>query len=157
MMGKTHWIAGAAAALAVTRWSGTTDPGVLILATAAGSIAALVPDWVQINLPDAHKKIKGAFGHRGITHWLWTALAVAWISTRLVPSPYPLAVLTGWGSHLLLDMIAGGIPLLWPLPRITVAHIKTGSRTDRFFGGAALVLLIIQALWIGLEYLRYIK
>ncbi len=148
MMGKTHLAAGAAAGMAMARCAGLHDPAILALCTVAGGLAGLVPDWLQINLPGAGEQIKGLFGHRGFTHWLWSALAAGWLVYQVAPIAVAVAgaVLAGWLSHLALDCLADGIPLLWPLGRITVAHIKTGSWMDRMVGGAAVVGMVILAL-----------
>jgi inner membrane protein len=145
MMGKTHLAAGAAAGLAVARSAGLHDPALLALCTVAGGLAGLVPDWLQINLPGAGEQIKGLFGHRGFTHWLWSALAAGWLVYQVAPIAVAGAMLAGWLSHLALDCLADGIPLLWPLGRITVAHIKTGSWMDKLFGGAAVVVMAVIA------------
>ena len=136
MQGSTHLIAGAATGLAVAHYTGLHEPQVIALTTAAAAIAALVPDWIQVNVPGLNKTIKGAFGHRGFSHWGLTNLAV-WYGVKQFAAtanvPLALAVAAGWGSHLFLDALnKPGVPLLWPLPwRLKLASIKSGGEGDR--------------------------
>ena len=139
MQGKTHLVYGVAAGLAVSGdWRGA----------ALGGLAALLPDWVQINVPWLGETVKGFTGHRGISHWLWTPLALAYLARLYaVPDSAILTFCAGYLSHLLLDLLADGIPFLWPLKRITLAHIKTGGALDNLIGGAG--LLAIVGLWLS--------
>lgn len=109
-------------------------------------LAALAPDWLQINLPGGSKLARGVFGHRGFSHWMLTAAAIT-ILTYTVAPDLALYVLAGWGSHILLDVLSDGAPALWPLPRITLAHVKSGSWMDRIVGGALLVLAAAVVMW----------
>ena len=112
MQGKTHLTIGAAAGLATAVAAGADDWKVLAASTALGGLAGLVPDWLQINIPGA-KQLKGTFGHRGFSHWLWAALLAAYAAQQVwEPAAWP--VLAGWGSHILLDALANGVPAFWP-------------------------------------------
>ena len=141
MQGKTHLVWGVTSGLAVATLTGRADLPTYALCAGVGGLAGLVPDWLQINIPGV-EQIKGMFGHRGFSHWLWTPLALSIIAKTFYNAPTSLvaAFFCGWASHLALDMLADGIPLLWPFGRLTLAHIKTGSNADSFFGGGALVL-----------------
>jgi membrane-bound metal-dependent hydrolase YbcI (DUF457 family) len=136
MTGQTH-IAGGLLAGAMIG----AHPGVLI-----AGLVALVPDWLQVNLPGGSKLASGTFGHRGISHWLLSAGAVTLLTRALFPD-LTMYVLAGWSSHILLDVFSDGAPALWPLPRITLAHIRSGSWMDAVVGGALLVLACVVIVW----------
>jgi membrane-bound metal-dependent hydrolase YbcI (DUF457 family) len=109
---------------------------------AAAGLAGLVPDWVQINLPGVNSVARGIVGHRGLSHWVLTALAVGGIARLAVPC-LALPILAGWCSHIIVDIFSGGVSALWPWPgRITLAKIKTGTWQDALIGAACLVLAI---------------
>jgi len=149
MHGKTHLAVGAATGVALaTLHYGTADIKEIGVAAGVAGLAGLVPDWLQINLPGISKNIKGMTGHRGFSHWVLTAGAVAFAVFTLLPArpeylpPWYALVLAGWLSHVFLDVLAGGAPALWPIAgRVTIAKIKTGGKYDRAFGGAALVIM----------------
>jgi membrane-bound metal-dependent hydrolase YbcI (DUF457 family) len=136
MNGATH-LAGGLMAGAILG----ADPRLLI-----SGVVALVPDWLQVNVPGGRKLASGTFGHRGISHWLLSAGAVTLATRWLVPD-LTWFVLAGWTSHILLDMFSDGAPALWPLPRITLAHIKSGSWMDALIGGALLVMAVAVTVW----------
>lgn len=138
MQGSTHFVTGFTTGLGVALILGETEPVQLTLCAGVAGVASLVPDWLQINVPGV-KQIKGLFGHRGFSHWLWTALAAAAAMWPLGLGPY---VLAGWVCHLLLDAMSDGVPLLWPFGRITAGHIKTGSEIDTLIGSFSLILAV---------------
>jgi membrane-bound metal-dependent hydrolase YbcI (DUF457 family) len=144
MQGKTHLVIGAAAGLAsvATAAGGQAATPVTTLAIGAviGGVAGLIPDWLQINVPGASKQIKGAFGHRGFSHWAWAALAAAY-AARLVWEPAAWPVLAGWMSHIILDAMASGVPMFWPFGRVTLARVKTGGKLDTAIGAVGLILI----------------
>jgi inner membrane protein len=159
MHGETHFVTGISVGLGVAIAHGANDYATLTAAAAIGGVAALIPDWLQINIPGLNKSIKGATGHRGFSHWLltaWLAAQAVYRATPLVTSaglpPWTwLIVLAGWLSHIVLDMLAGGVPAFWPFfGRVTLARVKTGGKEDKFFGGGALVmstLLVLSAVF----------
>lgn len=141
MQGKTHLTIGAAAGLATAITTGSDDWQILAISAGLGGLAGLVPDWLQINIPGASKQLKGTFGHRGFSHWVWTALGAAYAAHQVwEPAIWP--VLAGWGSHILLDALASGVPMFWPFGRVTLARIKTGGQLDTLIGAAGLIMLI---------------
>lgn len=87
--------------------------------------------------------IRSLIGHRGLTHSLvpviLVLLAGAFIgrAVDIGAVGYCAAggVAAGLVSHLLMDMLAGGVPLLLPFTtkRITLAHIKTGGAVEWLF------------------------
>ena len=147
MQGKTHLVVGAAAGLAVGIYARPDDWLTVALAAGCGGAYALVPDWLQINIPGV-KQIKGMFGHRGFSHWVWLPLLLFALAWRLDPV-LAGASLAGWLSHILLDSLSSGVPAFWPFGRLTLAKVKTGGRTDSLIGGAALIVLAgLGVLWI---------
>ncbi|KLU60312.1 inner membrane protein [Peptococcaceae bacterium CEB3] len=86
--------------------------------------------------------IVSSLKHRGITHTLlgmglllWGADTLLGLSPFLAPWRVPLLMVFGAGylSHLLLDLIADGVPLLYPLYKNRIrlpVSIKTGSLWD---------------------------
>ncbi|AWK84510.1 metal-dependent hydrolase [Photobacterium damselae] len=86
-----------------------------------------------------------AFKHsRGVTHtiWLWLALyyfmfgfqpVLASLSVSMI---YVVALLFGWGSHILGDMFTtNGVRVFWPIPTIVRMpfYFQTGSITEYIF------------------------
>jgi len=143
MRGTTHLITGAAVGLAVAQTAYPEGWKTLAAGAGLGGLAALIPDWLQVNIPGGSRFAANIFGHRGITHSLLFAgfaAYVAWLLWR----PAFLIVWCAWASHLLLDALSNGAPVFFPLPRLTLARIKTGSWMDRVVGAAALVLLLAQ-------------
>lgn len=138
MQGKTHLAAGALAGLLAAQ-IGRAPLEVSVLYVGVGGLAGLVPDWLQVNIPGV-KQVKGLFGHRGFSHWVWTALAVGWL---LWPTGLGLPVAVGWLSHIALDALSSGVPAFWPLGRLTLGRIKTGSRLDTLVGAAAVVVAVV--------------
>ena len=144
MQGSTHFMAGATAGLGIATLTGETSPPNLALAAIVGGVAGLAPDWLQINVPGASRQLKGTFGHRGFSHWLWTPLLISWLvistSSLNLQNSLILAFLAAWGSHILLDAFADGAPVFWPFGCLTLGHVKTGGKLDTFTGGAFLVI-----------------
>jgi len=75
--------------------------------------------WRRVDtaLPDEVLGAGGPMQHRGITHW-WGLPALAWVALDHVPTGVigwvPAALLVGWTSHLIGDLLFGrnrGIPL----------------------------------------------
>lgn len=122
---------------------------VSVLQMALRGIAALLPKKQA-------KYLKGAAGHRGISHSFLMAILCAVavrMSVFIVPGWEGMLSLAAWGigagmvSHLVLDMFAGGVPLLFPfsLKRITLARIKTGGPAEWLVRIAAAGILVLLA------------
>jgi inner membrane protein len=143
MQGKTHLTVGLAAGLAAGLALGESDPLTLAACAGVGGLAGLVPDWLQINLPGV-KQIKGMFGHRGFSHWLWTPVLIILLLQNVQNAQKGpiLAFLAGWVSHILLDAFSNGVPAFWPFGRLKLGHIKTGSKLDTFIGAAGIVAIV---------------
>lgn len=143
MQGKTHLAVGAAVGAATAASTGNIET--MAIAAAIGGLAGLVPDWLQINIPGASKQLKGTFGHRGFSHWLWAALLAAYAAQQVwEPAIWP--VLAGWCSHILLDALASGAPAFWPFGRLTLGHVRTGGALDTLIGAVGLIIIVALAL-----------
>lgn len=146
MQGSTHLTVGIAAGLAVAP---ARDWQTLALSAALGGVAALVPDWFQVNIPGLSKRIRGIAGHRALSHWIWTAGLVALALTPIFGSGAFFSIFIGYLSHIALDAVSGGCWALWPL-RLRLATIKTGSWMDTVFGASGLVLAGVQIVEVAL-------
>jgi len=146
MQGKTHAAWGVAAGLTAGALAGAASWQDLSACALVGGLAGLAPDWLQINIPGV-KQIKGMFGHRGFSHWLWTPilLAYALYTFCIAPRSLSMAFFCAWGSHIALDALSNGVPAFWPFGRLTLAHIKTGARLDNLIGGAGLIFAALTA------------
>jgi len=133
--GSTHLAGGLLAGALI----GTNPVGL-----AVSGLASLAPDWIQINIPGANQVVKGATGHRGLSHWGITA-GLVWMIVSLAGQDHLAAFATaGWLSHILLDTVSGGTPAFWPVARrVTLARIKTGSTLDTLTGAGLLVLCVL--------------
>lgn len=104
----------------------------------------------------AGEHIRSLIGHRGITHSLTAVLlfsALTYMIVRAVHFPMArlcaIAVAGGVASHILLDILAGGVPLLMPFStkRICLARIKTGGLAEWCFR----ITIIIIFTYVGWE------
>lgn len=103
--------------------------------------------------------IRSLIGHRGLTHSLvpvvmmpGIVLLVGTITGYRCGYMIALGLTGGIISHLFLDMLAGGVPLLMPFTtkRLCLARIKTGGFLEWIFR----CLLIIVFLHFGLEVIN---
>lgn len=109
------------------------------------------------------KYIRSLLGHRGITHSLIPVVSLPLIMVLVGYSIGYVAegayaafgLAAGILSHLLFDMLAGGVPLFMPfsVKRVTVANIKTGGGIEWLFRA---VLIIIFA-YFGREAIPWQK
>lgn len=96
-------------------------------------------------------------GHRGLTHSLTALLffpgMVFLIMSDLGKRWYGYQVAVGLAggiaSHLLLDMLSGGVPLFMPIftKRVTLLHIKTGGAAEWIFR----IILLVIFIFLGME------
>ena len=87
--------------------------------------------------------IRSLVGHRGLTHSLVPLILMpsAAVGLGRLTGSIQFGYCTAAGfaagilSHLLLDMVAGGVPLLMPFStrRIALAHMKTGGIAEWLF------------------------
>lgn len=114
-------------------------------------------------LPKKQEKfMKGAAGHRGASHSLFmliVCVVLVHMGGIFLPAWKDMITFAEWGigagvlSHLLLDMFAGGVPLLFPftMRRITLAHIKTGGITEWLIRAGTAVILMMT---VGKEIMK---
>lgn len=175
MIYRTHFIGGVAAYAVVSSY-GFGDPAFVAevpqnfgYLTVAG-VAAITND---LDHEDSYLARRGLdifswLGHRGLTHSL-TFMAVMsvllgglWYALTPCCAPYGsllryfVALLCGWGSHILLDFFSDhGVTLFWPKPaRYDLAFVKTGKQSEWFFQRLLIILVvgafILQLLGQGL-------
>ncbi len=142
MQGKTHAAWGVAAGLSVALLTNATTWPDIAACAVIGGLAGLAPDWLQVNIPGV-QQIRGMFGHRGFSHWLWTPALSTYVLLSIAPVRLATAFLCAWCSHITLDAVSNGVPAFWPFGRLTIAHIKTGEKLDALIGGAGLVLALV--------------
>lgn len=108
--------------------------------------------------------IRSLIGHRGFTHSLFsvailTAGSLSWSAwAGLAQVGYYMAVGLAGGmlSHIVFDMLAGGVPLLIPFStkRICLSHIKTGGVGEWIFRFNFILVLICMGLEELLVWLK---
>ncbi len=103
--------------------------------------------------------IRSLIGHRGLTHSLLPVIALAvcnlswsaWAGYAQVGYYMTVGLAGGMLSHIVFDMLAGGVPLLIPFStkRICLSHIKTGGVGEWIFRVSLMLIFIC----LGLEEL----
>lgn len=118
MLTPTHLVAGQFCYLACCLATGHT-PMLAEAWTAAG--CALLPDLDKRNgivgrlFPYLSEPLEYRFGHRTLTHSLPFLLALSLVSWPLLPFGWWLALVAGYGSHSLADMMTPqGVAWFWP-------------------------------------------
>lgn len=111
MRGPTHVLGGVVAAALL--------PHTSLATLALGGIGALLPDLDHPRsalgrMMPGSGVLYWTVGHRTVTHSA-LALALVWGLTMSLPAPVHVGLAVGFASHLLLDAVSGGVPLLWPL------------------------------------------
>lgn len=140
MMGNTHRIFGFLAGAAVASAEGATTTGEVVIAgliASAVSHGSFSPDMDQTDWWRSLSRVtQGAAGmgqHRhGLSHW-WGVPVIAWwyIVTFLPDHTHwaGLALVAGWTSHLLGDLIFGTLSLS---PTGHGPRLGLGLKTDGF-------------------------
>jgi len=118
MLTPTHMVAGQFAYLACSLAAGH-PPALAEAWTAAGS--ALLPDLDKRNgivgrlFPYFSEPLEYRFGHRTLTHSLPFLVVLALLLWPLLPFGWWLALVAGYGSHSLADMMTPqGVAWFWP-------------------------------------------
>ena len=113
MSGRTHALVPAALAAVLFH----ADPLLLLTASAGG----LIPDLDEPQSVIGQRFwilawwMKYVCGHRTVSHSLVMVVALMVMGLLLlIPTPVVVAFGLGWGSHLILDALSGGILLWWP-------------------------------------------
>ncbi len=144
MRGLTH-LAGGICAAAIVAKLANTPYATMVAGVAVSSVAALVPDWINVAVPGIN--VRGAMGHRGFTHWMLTA-----VITSLVIKMFSTSLagfwLVGYTSHLSLDMLTErGAPVLWPIPwQVSALPVHEGGLFDKWLGAALIVIALVLAI-----------
>lgn len=133
---------------------GTTE----VLAVAAASVlpdADYPKSWLGHQLGTISEDLNRLFGHRSFLHSLLALTLVTaslgsllwWIAATPAATA---AVLVGYGSHLLADMMTlGGVQLFWPSRLIAVFpgrdeyRVVSGGNSERVFVAFALTLALL--------------
>lgn len=121
MMGPTHRVFGAlcgatAASAAGQGWSMVAMTALVATATSHGWASPDVDQtrpWVWVRKVIPHP-LDNALNHRALSHW-WGLPVLAWWGAANLPpdAQWPaFALLIGWCSHLLGDLLFGQLPLL---------------------------------------------
>ena len=113
MSGRTHALVPAALAAVLFH----ADPLLLLTAAAGG----LIPDLDEPQSVIGQRFwilawwMKYLCGHRTVSHSLVMVLGLMVMGLLLlIPTPLVVTFGLGWGSHLILDGLSGGILLWWP-------------------------------------------
>lgn len=132
MMRRTHAAAGLALGFGLASLSHQPLLNAALYALLTQS-AALLPDL----------DLKLHIQHRTLTHSL-LALGLISLGAWYISPPLLPYVASGYGSHLLLDVLTvWGVPLLWPYARrFSLLKLSTGGRMDGLLMVAALVMTI---------------
>lgn len=158
MMGPTHKVWAALAGAATAYVQTHSIPMIALSAVVATGSATgwTSPDidqtapWraVARRMP---RLVQRAMGHRHVTHWFGLPVA-AWFAIPLFPAEArwaATALLVGWVSHLLGDLLFGKIPLL-PTGRWAVGlTFDTGGRVEdmaRVLSGIGIAGLLVAPL-----------
>lgn len=138
MNGDTHG-AGAVAAWDIACHFLQPAPDMAALGLGVSILAGAFPDSVEFHLPWI--KLKTIEWHRGASHWLLTAVLIAWLIYRGVNYDLAMFWLAGHLSHLVLDLpTGGGVYLFGPIP------IRIGTCAAR--NGGALERVLARLLWL---------
>ncbi len=129
----------------------------------AGVAASILPDLdvVALRFGVAYHD---AFGHRGFTHSITFAAALAFaaclVARQLRAPPFTAAlfIFVAAVSHPLLDMMTNGgmgVALFWPLTEARLSAAWRGIEVsplslERFFGNAGVRVLRSEVLWVWL-------
>ena len=152
MLTPTHLVTAQTAFLSGSIMTGHAP----ILAEASVALmAALIPDldshrsYVGRMLPFISSPLEHQFGHRTLTHSLMAQITVGALAYLLLPFGYFLAIVCGWLSHILADMMTpAGVCWFWPSRVRCVIPGNVKYRIDSM-GQGELVFLLMMAL-IGL-------
>lgn len=107
--------------------------------------SSFVPD-IDIPTSKLGKKVKIVgylFEHRGIFHTIWPIVLIFYILNKYISFHLAVSVITGYFSHLCLDMLTPkGIQLFYPLKMRIRGFIETGSFLENI---VCVILLIVDA------------
>lgn len=144
MSGRTHVLVPAGLAAVLFH----SDP---LLVLTAG-IAGLVPDIDEPYSVIGQRLwflswwIKYLCGHRTLSHSLLIVGIVTVLGLLLLVPPIVVAAIClGWGSHLLLDGLSGGVQLWWPAKRrMVLGRYPVYGTVDRLLMVGGMLLFLVS-------------
>lgn len=147
MMVGSHVLIGAASWIAAAPSLGARVSATGLACAVAG---ALLPDidhpksWVGRRLWLISHPVSGLFGHRGFTHSLLAVLLGGMVlQAQGTNGRWLMPVVVGYLSHLVADLVSGGIPLFWPVRHtIALRLCRTGSWSEVAVAALCLALLL---------------
>ena len=148
MLTPTHLVTGQCFYLAGCILSG--HPASLPESVVA-MLSALIPDldsrqsYIGRLLPFISWPLEYYFGHRTLTHSLLMQLIASAVAYLLLPFGMMLALLTGWLSHVMADMMTpAGVCWLWPsrVRSVLPGHVNYRIQST---GSGELVFLLVMA------------
>jgi inner membrane protein len=152
MLTPTHLVTGQTAFLISAIMTGHAPT---LVQSLVAMLAALIPDldfrqsYVGRMLPFISGPLEHQFGHRTLTHSLAIQFAIGALAYFVLPFGFFLALLSGWVSHSLADMMTpAGVCWFWPSRVRCVIPGNTRYRMDSM-GRGELTFLVIVA-FIGL-------
>ncbi|NLD77712.1 MAG: hypothetical protein GX643_13700 [Acidimicrobiales bacterium] len=173
MVGPTHRMFGALAGATYGSVTGQhwTGMAVMALAASATSNGPFSPDmdqtgpWQKLSKSTRLVGVRGWFRHRhGLSHW-WALPFIAWWGVGLLPPETQWAVITihaliiGWASHLLGDLIFGELSLFpWGGPSWGIGLKTDGILESGKFGWftlpfgptrVAIAVALVAVFWLN--------
>ena len=152
MSGRTHAVVPAGIVAIFSQG----DP-YLSLAAAVGGIAPDIDEPFSVigqRLWFLAVWIKYVFGHRTVSHSLvMVGVLLVLGIILLIPPVVVLAFCVGWGTHLVLDAMSGGIQLWWPSKRRWVlGRYPVYGMADQLCLVSGMVLFLL-GMWMHMEQL----
>ncbi|GBE55452.1 inner membrane protein YdjM [archaeon BMS3Bbin15] len=93
--------------------------------------------------------LKAVFGHRGITHSILSLFLLTALLFKYSDIQFSISFFTGYSSHIILDMLGGGVRLLYPYRkkyRLTGKRIKKGEEPVFAFLLFLLAFILIKTI-----------
>jgi inner membrane protein len=153
MLWKTHLAFGFLAGLALMPFFNKTH---FLIYFGLVLFGALLPD---IDNPESkvgrHAKVVGKiFRHRGVIHTLWLAAIICGVIWYFIGSPFGIALLIGYVSHLFIDgFTKQGTNFLHPIAKL---HLSGFIETGKLGEFVVFFLCIVGCAIFLLKYIPYI-
>ncbi len=147
MLTPTHLVTGQTAFLFGAIATGHTPT---LMEAFVAMLASLIPDldfrqsYVGRMLPFVSGPLEHQFGHRTLTHSLAIQVAIGTLAYTTLPFGFFLALLSGWVSHSLADMMTpAGVCWFWPSRVRCVIPGNVRYRMDSMGRGELTFLVIV--------------
>jgi hypothetical protein len=111
-MGSTHALFAATAWLALADRLAPSSGAPVVIAGTVVAAATGAGRWTSPDVDRTRWLCRIVGGHRGVTHWPETAAVLSWACLTLLPGELAWPLVVGWWSHLVGDLLFGGIPFL---------------------------------------------